>query len=42
MGFGDLGEGLFIFRDLGSTGNYFQGSWEQAQSLGNLGSPTKK
>ena len=33
---------LFIFRDLGSTGNYFRGAGEQAQSFGDLGSPAKK
>ena len=36
------GEWLFIFRDLGSTGNYFRGAWEQAHSFGDLGSPAKK
>ena len=36
------GEWLFIFRDLGSTGNYFRGAGEQAHSLGDLGSPAKK
>ena len=36
------GEWLFIFRELGSTGNYFQGFWEQAHSFGDLGSPAKK
>ena len=36
------GEWLFIFRDLGSTGNYFRGSMEQAHSFGDLGSPAKK
>ena len=41
-GFGDLGEWLFNFRDLGSTGNYFRGAWEQARSFGDLGSPAKK
>ena len=35
------GEKLFIFRELGSTGNYFQGFWEQADSFGDLGSPAK-
>ena len=35
-------EWLLIFRELGSTGNYFQGFGEQAHSLGNLGSPAKK
>ena len=39
---GILGEWLFIFRGLGSTGNYFRGAWEQAQSFGDLGSPAKK
>ena len=27
-------EWLFIFREMGSTGNYFQGFWKQAHSLG--------
>ena len=35
-------EWLFIFRELGSTGNYFQGFEEQAHSFGDLGSPAKK
>ena len=35
-------EWLFIFRELGSTGNYFQGFGEQAHSFGDLGSPAKK
>ena len=39
---GIWGEWLFIFRDLGSTGNYFKGAGEQAQILGDLGSPAKK
>ena len=39
---GILGEWLFIFRDLGSTGNYFRGAGEQANSFGDLGSPAKK
>ena len=39
---GILGEWLFIFRDLGSTGNYFRGAGEQAHSFGDLGSPAKK
>ena len=39
---GIWGEWLFIFRDLGSTGNYFRGAGEQAQSFGGLGSPAKK
>ena len=34
--------GSFIFRDLGSTGNYFRGAGEQAHSFGDLGSPAKK
>ena len=41
-GLGIWGEWLFIFRDLGSTGNYFRGSGEQAHSFGDLGSPAKK
>ena len=42
--FGDLEriEWLFIFRELGSTGNYFQGFGEQAHSFGDLGSTAKK
>ena len=39
---GIWGEWLFIFRDLGSTGNYFRGAGEQAHSFGDLGSPVKK
>ena len=39
---GIWGDWLFIFRDLGSTGNYFWGAGEQAQSFGDLGSPAKK
>ena len=39
---GIWGEWLFIFRDLGSSGNYFRGSGEQAHSFGDLGSPAKK
>ena len=39
---GIWGEWLFIFRELGSTGNYFQGFGEQAHSFGDLGSPAKK
>ena len=35
-------EGLFISRELGSTGNYFHESWEQAHSFGDLGSPANK
>ena len=40
-GFGIWGEGLFIFRELGSTGNYFKGAGEQAHGLRDLGSPAK-
>ena len=36
------GEWLFIFRELGSTGNYFQGFGEQAHNFGDLGSPAEK
>ena len=39
---GIWGEWLFILRDLGSNGNYFQGFGEQAHSFGDLGSPTEK
>ena len=39
---GIWGERLFIFRELGSTGNYFRGSGEQAHIFGDLGSPSKK
>ena len=39
---GIWGEWLFIFRELWSTGNYFQGFGEQAHSFGDLGSPAKK
>ena len=35
-------EWLFIFRELRSTGNYFQGFGEQAHSFGDLGSAAKK
>ena len=38
---GIWGEWLFIFRELRSTGNYFQGFGEQANSFGDLGSPAK-
>ena len=41
-GLGIWGDWLFIFRDLGSTGNYFRGAGEQAHSFGDLGSPAKK
>ena len=33
---------LFIFRVLGSTGNYFRGAREQAHKFGDLGSHAKK
>ena len=39
---GIWGEWLFIFRDLGSTGNYFPGFGEQAHRLLDSGSPAKK
>ena len=38
---GIWGERLFIFRDLGSTCNYFRGAGEQARSFGDIGSPAK-
>ena len=41
-GFGDLGRTAIYFRELGSTGNYFHGSGEQAHSFGDLGNPVKK
>ena len=41
-GFGDLGEWLLIFMELGSTGNYFQEIGEQAHCFGDLGSTAKK
>ena len=39
---GFWGEWLFIFRELGSTGNYFKGAREQAHNLGDIGSLAKK
>ena len=33
---GILGEGLFIFRELGCTGNYFQGFGKQIHSFRDL------
>ena len=39
---GILGEGLFIFRELGSTAYYFRGAGEQAHTFWDLGSTTKK
>ena len=35
---GIWGEWLFIFRELGSTGNYFSGAREQAHNFGHIGS----
>ena len=37
-----LGEGLFIFMELGSTADYFTGAGEQAHTFGDLGSTAKK
>ena len=34
--------GLFIFRELGSTGKYFRGAGEQAHNFGHLGSTATK
>ena len=39
---GIWGEGLFIFRELWSTANYFRGAGEQAHTFGDLGSTAKK
>ena len=39
---GILGEWLFIFRNMGSIGNYLRGAGEQAHSFGDLGSLAKK
>ena len=39
---GIWGEWQFVFRELGSTDNYFRDFWEQAHSFGDLGSPAKK
>ena len=39
---GIWGEGLFIFRELGITANYFRGAGEQAHTFGDLGSTAKK
>ena len=39
---GIWGEGLFIFRELGSTANYFRGAGELAYTFGDLGSTAKK
>ena len=39
---GIWGERLFIFRELGSTANYFRGAGEQAHTFGDLGRTAKK
>ena len=39
---GIWGEGLFIFRELGSTAYYFRGAGEQAHTFGDIGSTAKK
>ena len=39
---GIWGEGPFIFRELGSTANYFRGAGEQAYTFWDLGSTAKK
>ena len=39
---GIWGQWLFIFRERRSTGNYFQGFWEQAHCFWDLGRPAKK
>ena len=39
---GIWGEWLFIFRELGSTGNYLRGAREQVHNFGDLGSLDKK
>ena len=39
---GIWGEWLFIFRELGSTGNYLRGAKEQAHNFGDIGSLDKK
>ena len=39
---GIWGEWLFIFRELGSTGNYFRGAREQAHNFEDIGSLAKK
>ena len=35
-------EWLFIFREMGSTGNYFRGAREQANNFGDIGNLAKK
>ena len=37
--FGIWGEGLFLLRELWSTGNYFRGAEQQTHSFRDLGSP---
>ena len=39
---GIWGEGLFIFRELRISADYFRGAGEQAHTFGNLGSTAKK
>ena len=39
---GIWGEGVFIFRELGSTANCFRGAGEQAHTFGDFGSTAKK
>ena len=39
---GIWGEWLFIFRELGSTGNYFRGAREQVHNFWDIGSLAKK
>ena len=39
---GIWGEWLFIFMELGSTGNYFRGAREQAHNFVDLGRLAKK
>ena len=39
---GIWGEWPYIFRELGSIGNYFKGAREQAHNFGDLGSLAKK
>ena len=39
---GIMGEWSHIFRELGSTGNYFRGAREQAHNFGDLESLAKK
>ena len=42
MVLGIWGELLFVFRELGSTGNYLRGAREQAHNFGDIGSLAKK